>query len=219
MLEFQDVRISRDGQTRLGPVNLTLDPSKRTIILGHNGAGKSLFLRVAHGVLLPDAGKITWSGRPPASTRHERGFVFQNTPLMRRSVAQNVQFPLMAQGQSASASKAAVSRILEQAQLGKWADSPAATLSGGERQRLAVARALITEPKVMLLDEPAASLDPEATARLETLIMQANAAGMGIIMSTHDLDQAKRLAEDVLVFENGVVQVHSSAENFFSEQR
>lgn len=217
MLTFDDVLIERDGTARLGPVSLELDPSRRTVILGHNGAGKSLFLRVAHGLLAPDRGTVQWGSQSAKDSRRRRGFVFQATPVMRRSVAANVEFPLIAQGIGRADRGARVKAVLSQAALENWHDNPAATLSGGEKQRLAIARALVTQPATILLDEPAASLDPASTERLEALILGAHASGTGIIMSTHDLGQAKRVAQDVLLFDAGIPLLHVPVEDFFAE--
>jgi len=217
MVTFVDLRIARDGIDRLGPVSLSLDPGRRTLILGHNGAGKSLLLRAAHGLLEPDTGSVAWAGQTPSASRASRGFVFQSTPVMRRSVAQNIDFPLVARGVPARERRSRVGAIMELAQLADWADNPAATLSGGEKQRLALARALVTNPSTILLDEPAASLDPAATQLLEQLILRAHADGTGIIMSTHDLGQAARLAQDVVLLDQGKVALQAGASAFFAE--
>lgn len=216
-LHFDAVCVVRDGQARLGPVSASIDPMKLTVILGHNGAGKSLFLRTAHGLLTPNSGQVQWNGVSAAASRAARGFVFQATPVMRRSVAQNVEFPLVARGIVRSERAARVAEILAMTDLAQWADNPAATLSGGEKQRMALARALISRPEVILLDEPAASLDPAGTLAMEKVILEARAKGTGIIMSTHDLGQAARLADEVLLFEQGHLVLQADAGTFFSD--
>ena len=217
MLSMRSVSVVRDGQARLGPVSAQIDPMRLTVVLGHNGAGKSLFLRTAHGLLAPDAGEISWHGVSPAASRATRGFVFQTTPVMRRSVAQNVEFPLVARRIPPSERHARVTEVLAMTDLAQWADNPAATLSGGEKQRMALARALVSRPEVILLDEPAASLDPAATLAMEKVIRNARDQGTGIIMSTHDLAQAARLADEVLLFDQGHLALQVSAGEFFSD--
>ena len=217
MLTFEEVEIVRDGAVKLGPVSLKVDPSRRTIVLGHNGAGKSLFLRTAHGLITPEAGQVAWHGDAAALSRTERGFVFQRTPIMRRSVFDNVAFPLLARNIGKTDRKTQVEDVLRIAGLLDWADNPAATLSGGEMQRLALARALVTKPATILLDEPAASLDPASTQLLEDLVLTAHANGAGIIMSTHDLGQAARLAQDVILLDAGQLALHVAADEFFGE--
>lgn len=217
MLTLDGVSVVRDGQIRLGPVSAEVDPKGLTVVLGHNGAGKSLFLRTAHGLLSPDAGQVRWHGATPAESRAARGFVFQSTPVMRRSVAQNVEFPLIARGVGRADRARRVAAVLDMTDLSRFTDNPAATLSGGEKQRMALARALVTKPEVILLDEPAASLDPTATLAMEAVITRAHGAGTGIIMSTHDLGQAARLARDVLLFRDGQLVVQTSRDIFFSD--
>lgn len=218
MLRFDGVVVSREGVDRLGPVTAEIDPRRLTVILGHNGAGKSLFLRLAHGLIAPEHGRVTWSGQPVARTRAARGFMFQATPVMRRSVASNLAFPLVARRVAKAERRDRVAEMLALAQLEDWAQNPAATLSGGEKQRLALARALITRPGLILMDEPSASLDPAATLRLEEMISEAHQAGTGIVLSTHDLGQAARLAQDVLLFEGGLLSVHVPARDFFADE-
>lgn len=217
MLEFRDSAVRRDGQVRLGPIQLALETRGLTVIVGHNGAGKSLLLRLAHGLIAPSAGAVTWGGKPVDQTRAVRGFVFQTTPLMRRSVEANLAFPLVAHGWRAPARRQAVDTMLEEVGLTAQARNPAATLSGGERQRLAVGRALITRPDAVLLDEPSANLDPAATMWLERMIAAIRGRGVGVIMSSHDLRQAERLGGDVLLLEAGRVALHLPSEAFFAE--
>jgi len=205
------------GKRLLGPIDLELNLSGVVVVLGHNGAGKSMFLRLIHSLLPPDAGRITWDGKPASQTRRQRGFVFQKTPLMRRSVAENVAFPLRVAGWRRSDIKRRVAQLLVEAQLEDKAQLAAASLSGGEQQRMALARALANEPDVVMLDEPSANLDPSSTGRLEEMIHQIRDAGGHVILSTHDRAQAERLANSVLVFENGQLDYAGSAEAYFSK--
>ncbi len=219
MLVFDRATVAIGGKQLLGPVSLQLSASGITAILGANGAGKSLFLHLCHGLILPASGKVNWDGSSAQATRKQRGFVFQHTPVMRRSVAANVEFPLLAQGMDRARRRVKVADILAQAQLADQARQPAASLSGGERQRMALARAIVTDPKVLILDEPSASLDPDSTEGLEAFIRAIAASGTRIIFATHDLAQAERLADDVVHFDHGELTKIAAAKDYFSNIR
>jgi len=182
-----------------------------TAVMGHNGAGKSMFLRLIHGLIAPDAASqshdplsaVTWDDLPAAQTRATRGFVFQKLRLMRRSVAANVAFPLLAKGMEPEAIKDEVAQALAGLNLTDFAARPAATLSGGEMARMSMARALVARPKVLLMDEPTASTDPEATQLIEQAMRDFVGGGGKAILVTHDEAQAARLALRTLRFEKG----------------
>lgn len=215
VLEVTGAELSDNGLRLLGPISLRLDIPGITVILGSNGAGKSLFLQLVHGLLSPSAGKVCWNGQTAEESRSARGFVFQNTPTMRRSVFANVAFPLVAAGVKGQARRARVTAALKQARLTDRAYVPAARLSGGERQRMALARAIVTRPGVVLLDEPAANLDPASTKELEGMLKAVSADGTKILIATHDLAQARRLADEVLFFDEGHLVDHARASEFF----
>lgn len=216
-LTFDSVEARAEGRLIFGPVSLRLASPGITVILGANGSGKSLFLALAHGILSPHKGVVQWDGRTATSSRADRGFVFQNTPVLRRSVAGNIALPLAARKLSRVQKDALLSKALITAKLGADARKPAATLSGGERQRLALARAMVTEPSVLFLDEPAANLDPAFTAELEHSLKSIAESGTKILMATHDLPQARRLASDILFFDGGQLTEQEAASKFFAD--
>lgn len=215
-LAVAGAEVSENNLRLLGPVTLQLDNPGITVILGANGAGKSLFLRLIHGLIPPSAGSVNWNGVAAANSRSSRGFVFQNTPTMRRSVFANVAFPLVADGVASRERRERVAAALEQARLSNLSHIPAARLSGGERQRMALARAVVTRPATVLLDEPAASLDPASTKQLETMLREISVSGTKVLIATHDLGQARRLADDVLFFDSGKLVEHAPADGFFA---
>lgn len=216
-LTLQKAQVSRNGKRLLGPLDLTLTTAGITTILGHNGAGKSLFMYMAHGQFTPSKGSVLWNGLSVEATRNCRSFMFQNAPLMRRSVAANVEFPLIALGVAKPERRKRVIEALEQARLSQRATAPAASLSGGEKQRMALARALVTRPQVIMLDEPSASLDPASTKELEASVRMIADSGVKVLIATHDLMQAKRLADDILVFGGGSLLVQAAAADFFGQ--
>jgi tungstate transport system ATP-binding protein len=138
--------------------------------------------------------------------------VFQRPVLLRRSVAANIDFALSLRGGGAPGRRA---EILDHVGLGEYAPRPARLLSGGEQQRLALARALALEPEVLFLDEPTASLDPASVLMIETIVREAHAAGTKIVFVTHDVGQARRLADEVVFIHRGRVREHTDAARFF----
>ncbi|MEL6575397.1 MAG: phosphate ABC transporter ATP-binding protein [Pseudomonadota bacterium] len=203
------------GRLVLRGIDLTLAERGITVLMGPNGAGKSQFLRALHGLVEPSRGQITWGGHPLSSTtRRAQAMVFQRPVLLRRSVAANIDFVLRARG---TASVARRNALLAHVGLADRSNQPARALSGGEQQRLALARALATEPAVMLLDEPTANLDPTATAMIEDIVRAARADGVKIVFVTHDIGQARRLADDVVFLHEGRLAEHSAAPTFFDE--
>jgi tungstate transport system ATP-binding protein len=141
--------------------------------------------------------------------------VFQRPVFLRRSVAANVRYVLGRHGTPRRQRRAMVTEVLEQAGLLHLAGQSARLLSGGEQQRLALARAWALQPQVLLLDEPTASLDPAATRLVEALLERMHQAGTKLILTTHDLGQARRLADEVLFLHHGRLVEHTPASTFF----
>lgn len=215
-LVVDDLCFAAAGKLILDRISFTLEGGSRTVILGPNGAGKSVLLRLCHGLLRPSSGSISWGGLTPSAAASRQGMVFQRPVLLRRSVADNIAHVLAVKGVSAPDRAPRVADALERAGLGQLAHRPARTLSGGEQQRLTIARACVTEPRVLLLDEPSSSLDPAAARAVEALILEVGTGGTRIIMTTHDIAQARRLAEDVIFIHQGRLLEHSPAEAFFA---
>ncbi len=210
-LEVAGLTVRRDGRALLDGLELSLGAHGVTAIMGPNGAGKSLLLRCLHGLVMPDAGAMSWNGLAPEAARHRQALVFQKPVLLRRSVAANVDFVLKARG--ADLARRAV--LLEHVGLLAKAGQPARLLSGGEAQRLALARALATGPDVLLLDEPTASLDPASTQMIEEILKSVAQHGVRVLIVTHDAHQARRIADDVVFVSKGRVVEHSPATDFF----
>lgn len=207
------------GKRILDDVSFEISDTPRTVVLGPNGAGKSVLLKLCHGLLEPYAGEVRWAGRTPGETRRRQGMVFQRPVLLRRSVAGNLLHPLAVRGVPRARRAALALEALQAAGLAELARQPARTLSGGEQQRLAIARAWVLRPDVLLLDEPTANLDPEATRVIEELIFTFEHAGTRVIMTTHDIGQARRLATDVIFVHRGQLLEHAPAERFFTAPR
>jgi tungstate transport system ATP-binding protein len=208
------------GRRVLDGVGFTLGERKTTVVLGPNGAGKSVLLRVLHGLLPPTAGEVSWNGRPfDAAVRARQAMVFQKPVLLRRTVAANLAFALAARGVPRAERRRRVERLLAHFDLAALGDRPARRLSGGQQQRVALARALALEPELLFLDEPTASLDPAATLAIERLLRRAAAQGTRILLVTHDVAQARRLADEVIFLHRGRVLERTPAAEFFDRPR
>ena len=216
-LTIQDVSFEIGGIRLIKDLNCTLEAGPRTMILGANGAGKSLFLRLCHGLIRPTAGRVLWQGAKGRDPADAQAMVFQRPVMLRRSVAANVDYALKLRGMAAAERRAAVEDALGHTGLRRLADNPARVLSVGEQQKLALARAWALQPEVLFLDEPTASLDPAATHAVEQIINAIDAAGTRIVMTTHDLGQARRLGDEVMFLNRGRLLEKALAERFFSE--
>jgi tungstate transport system ATP-binding protein len=220
MISASGVKIMRDGKLVLDVDNLSFDGTGPTLILGPNGAGKSLLLRCLHGLVQPDEGDVRQGGRPLETIQRARqAMVFQRPVLLRRSVAGNLDFVMRRLGLPRVERAARRDELLQIGGLADKARQWARSLSGGEAQRLAILRALAVEPDILFLDEPTSALDPAATKAVEGLVRQAHARGTRIIMVTHDIGQARRLADDVVVLHGGQVTEHTPATEFFDRPR
>lgn len=193
----------------LNGVSLSLQAGKPTVLIGPNGAGKSTLIRLCMGLLQPSEGRISWGGRNTEGTRC--AMVFQRPVMLRRSVTANIDYAL-----SGNSRERRIFELLKRVGLEHLRDRPARRLSGGEQQRLALARALAHDPEVLFLDEPTASLDPASTKAVEDIIRKTAESGIKIVMATHDLGQARRLAGDVVFLVRGHLKEHSPAEQFFT---
>lgn len=218
-LTLREVSFEAGGKRLIKDISCTFTRGPRTVIIGPNGAGKSLLLRLCHGLLNPSAGKITWHGTSPAAARRAQAMVFQRPIMLRRSVAANVTYALALKRVPRAARRAIVEEVLTHTGLWRLATHPARVLSFGEQQKLALARAWALRPQILFLDEPTASLDPAASHGIEALIQAIHDAGTKIVMTTHDLGQARRIADEVLFLHRGRILEQAPAEKFFAGPR
>lgn len=215
-LVLENVSFSARDRTIIDRISARFEAGPRTIILGPNGAGKSVLMRLCHGLLQPSAGTIDWRGARDRSRPRAQAMVFQRPVMLRRSVHANMTFALKLVGVSPRERKLRAHDVLDAVGLSHLAQRPARVLSGGEQQRLAIARAWALGPEVLFLDEPSANLDPGATREIELLIGQIHAGGTKIVMTTHNLGQARRLGDEILFLSGGRVVERSTGAEFFS---
>lgn len=209
-VRMRNLTFDVDDQRLIDIPSLDLAGSDITVIMGPNGAGKSVLLRLLHGLITPTAGTIE-----TAAPRREQSLVLQTPVLLRRSAEANVRFVLKARKLSTEA----VPDLLDQVRLGAKARTPARRLSGGERQRLAIAQALAIRPSVMFLDEPTASLDPAATRLIENILRETADSGVRVVLVTHDAQQARRVARNVVFMSQGRIVEQGAAPDFFDEPK
>ena len=205
---LEDASYGVRALTILDRVSFMLAPGQPTLLIGPNGSGKTTLLRLLMGLIEPTGGRVTWGGRthvPP----ERRAIVFQRPAMLRRSAAANIAYAMTTK------SPVRIDELLSLVGLKGLGERPARRLSGGEQQRLALARALARDPEVLFLDEPTASLDPAATKAVEDVVQSVSARGIKVVMSTHDLGEARRLAGEIVLMHRGrVVEIGPAAEFF-----
>jgi tungstate transport system ATP-binding protein len=215
---LEEVSVVARGVTILDRISLTLTPVAPSVLIGPNGAGKTTLMRLAMGLISPSRGRVTWGGRESVATT-QRAIVFQLPVMLRRSAAGNIRYALAAAGVPRGKRDARANELASLVSLDGLGARPARKLSGGEQQRLALARALAKEPQVLFLDEPTASLDPAATKSIEDLVHGIAARGIKVVMSTHDLGEAKRLAGEIVLMHRGRIVESGAADAFFAAPR
>ena len=219
-LRAEGLCYAANGVPILRGVSFALEAGPPALVIGPNGAGKSVLLRLLHGLLAPSGGAVRWAGESRGGGRMPRdAMVFQRPVMLRRSVLANAAYPLKLAGLPRAERLARARTALGRVGLDGLADRPARRLSGGEQQRLALARASALDPEVLFLDEPCASLDPAATRAVEDIVAGIAARGTKVVMTTHDLGQARRLAGEILFLHRGRLLEHAPAAAFFAGPR
>src|SRR5438874_1447284 len=207
-LAFESASLRARGVEIVSTLDLEIVSGAPTVLLGPNGSGKITLLRLAMGLVRPTSGRVSWGRRDEPDER--LAMVFQRPVMLRRSAAANVAYALRAHDEQR------VHELLDRVGLGPLAHRPARRLSGGEQQRLALARALARDPEILFLDEPTASLDPAATKGVEDIVRDVAASGVKIVMATHDIGQARRLAGDIVFLARGRLIENAGARRFFA---
>ena len=223
LLEVVSLEQRYGSKSALKSVSLAIEEGEILAIIGPTGAGKTTLLRLLDQLETPISGRIFLSGRDVTNSpklrtevRRQVGMVFQKPVVFNTSVRENVAYPLRIRHYSKKAVSEKVSVMLQMVGLRGYEKRNAKTLSGGETQKVAIARALVTEPQLMLLDEPTANLDPVSLNSIEGLIQRVNQQyGTTMIMATHDMSQGQRLADRIGVMMDGeLVQVGKPTEIF-----
>ena len=215
-LALENVSYEIGGVRLIKDMNCVFEKGPNSVIIGPNGAGKSLFLRLCHGLLKPSVGSVRWLG---AGTTNDlvsaQAMVFQRPVMLRRSVAANVDYALKLRGRTKTDRKEIINEVLGRCGLRRLQEQPARVLSYGEQQKLALARAWALNPEVLFLDEPTAGLDPASTHAVEEIVKAIREAGTRIILTTHDLGQARRLGDEILFLHRGRLLERAETDKFF----
>ena len=211
-LAIDDLSLTEGGARIIEHVSLQFK-LQRVVVLGPNGAGKSTLLRLIHGLLRPSAGVLHWP-RPLS-----QAMVFQRPVMLRTTALANVIYGLKLKGHTADDCRRRAGEALARVGLEHLARRPARLLSGGEQQRVALARAWALHPELLILDEPTASLDPASSREVERIIDDFVAAGTRILMTTHNLGQARRLAEEIVFIDRGRIVEQTPVAEFFKRPR
>jgi tungstate transport system ATP-binding protein len=215
---FAETGIIAGEVTILDGVSLSIGPGTPTVLIGPNGSGKTTLLRAAMGLIPVARGRITWAGRE-VSPPTRRAILLQRPVMLRRSAAGNVRYALGAAGVPRAEHNPRTANLLALVGLEGLHRRPARRLSAGEQQRLALARALARDPAVLFLDEPTASLDPYATKAIEDVVRAITARGVKVVISTHDLGQAKRISGEIVLLHRGRLIETGPAAEFFANPR
>lgn len=215
-LVLKDALVRKRGRDIVGPISLDISGTGVTVAVGPNGAGKTTLLRLMHGLERLRSGSVDWNCETLIA-QEKQAFVFQTPIMLRRTVIENLVFPMRLQKKSKIDALAAAREWLQRINLLQAENLDAAFLSGGERQKLALARALSRSPDVLFLDEPTSNLDGTSTREIETLIKEAASSGVRIVMSTHDVSQCKRLADEVLFLYRGKLHESGKVNSFFTK--
>lgn len=212
-LQARGLGVRLGGHDALRSIDLDIDGRARIVVLGANGAGKSVLLRALHGLVAPTSGEIRWAGAPvrPGS----QALVFQRPVMLRRSSLANISYALAVNGVRGPDREALARGALERVGLSHLAGRQARVLSGGEQQRVALARAWALEPRLIFLDEPTANLDPSAAAEVERIVGRIQSAGTAVVMTTHNLGLARRLAYEIVFLHEGRIAERAPADRFF----
>ncbi len=214
-IRFSEVAILAGGVTVLDCISITFSAGAPTVLIGPNGSGKTTLLRAAMGLIRPARGRITWDGSE-VSPPTRRAIMFQRPVMLRRSAAANIGYALAAAGAPRAERAKRTAGLLSLVGLQALAGRPARQLSGGEQQRLSLARALARDPAVLFLDEPTASLDPAATKAIEDIVRAVSTRGIKVVMATHDLGEAKRLAGEIVLLHRGRIIESGPAHSLFA---
>lgn len=218
MINVQHLSLQLQQQTCLHDINVEISSQGISMIVGANGAGKTLLLKLIANVLKPTKGRIDIT--LPITDTIERvitpaiTWVPQTPVLLDRSVVDNIALPLHRLSKHFINTR--VNDALDWANIHDLREQPALSLSTGQQQLVALARAWALQPRLLLLDEPCANLDPSRQQQIERLILQLNANGCKIIMSSHQLSQIQRMANDIIFLASGRLLIHTSTSEFFT---
>ena len=216
VIEAQDVFYTYDGndERALDGLNLKIRRGTKVAFMGGNGSGKSTFFLCLNGIRRPDTGKIRIDGKAIEYTRKgllevrgRVGIVFQepDDQLFSASVYEEISFGILNLGADEETARSEVESVIEELEITPFQDRPAHALSGGQKKQVAIADILVMHPEVMILDEPAAALDPKHTRKVQQIVDRLTEKGITVLMATHDIDYAYSWADEIVLMHRGKV--------------
>jgi tungstate transport system ATP-binding protein len=219
--KVEDIEKNYHAVKALNGITLNMQGGSIVVLIGVNGAGKTTLLRIIAGLEAPDKGKIVLNGENISAEelRKVATLVFQKTAMFSMNVHDNLAFGLRIRKMPKAEIDQKVSQALASVGLANFENRKAKKTSGGEQQRISLARAFLLEPKILLLDEPTANLDPNSATIIERAIVSRKKPDTVIIISTHNLNQARRLGDEVVHIHGGRIVDHSSPEEFFDSPK
>lgn len=217
-----------DGTQALKGIDLEIRRGRKVAFLGANGSGKSTFFLCLNGIHRPQSGTLYFDGKPYDYSKkgllHLRGkvgIVFQDpdNQLFSASVYQEISFGILNLGVGEEKAKAAVEQVIEELEITPFQEKPTHFLSGGQKKQVSIADILVMDPDIIILDEPAAALDPKHTKIVNSLIDKLAARGITVIISTHDVNYAYQWADDIVLFHDGRVLAFGPPEEVFLDRQ
>ena len=216
VIEAQDVSYTYDGndERALDGLNLKIRRGTKVAFMGGNGSGKSTFFLCLNGIRRPDTGKIRIDGKAIEYTRKgllevrgRVGIVFQepDDQLFSASVYEEISFGILNLGADEETARREVESVIKELEITPFQDRPAHALSGGQKKQVAIADILVMHPEVMILDEPAAALDPKHTKKVQQIVDHLTEKGITVLMATHDIDYAYAWADEIILMHEGKV--------------
>ena len=206
-IELKGITVNSNGRTILNIPHAIIPADRITACIGPNGAGKTTLLKLLDGLIQPDTGTVSYSFASKTS------LVLHHTPMIKASTKTNIS---LVKDVDPTIDARAIDQVIERVGLKGLANSPAHKLSAGERQKLCLGRAILQKPNLVLLDEPTANLDPNATEQVEKIIQELTQQGSDVIFSSHQLAQVQRLAEYILFIDQGEIKEKGPVGPFFT---
>ena len=229
ILKAENLHFSYDEdqkESALNGLSLEIRRGEKVAVMGSNGSGKSTFFLCCNGIHRPSAGKLYFDGREVTydrksllDLRSKVGIVFQDpdNQLFSASVFQEISFGILNLGVSPEQAREEVEQIIDYLEITPFRDKPSHALSGGQKKQVSIADILVMHPELIILDEPAAALDPKHTAMVKKIVDRLTQDGITVLMATHDVNYAYEWADEVLLFHQGKLLSHGSPEDLFRQ--
>ena len=214
-LNIKNLNYMSKDKKILKDINLITSEKKITIIAGNNGSGKSTLLKILHGIIQHTSGTINWGEIPVHEVRKKQSMVFQNPILLNRTTFENIMYVAKRKNIESNES---VDKIIKQLNLESIINIESKYLSGGEKQKVAIAMSIISNPKIIFLDEPTSQLDPVYKNEIENIITNLSENNTKIFMTSHDIAQIDRIGKEIIFLDGGEIIFHNKVKDFINEK-